>query len=74
MLTLNELRSSSRKELLHELVTAQKSLLQTRMGVRTKHQKDTSLSKKHQAYVARISTIIVEKDMEERIAKAKELE
>ncbi|MFH0820791.1 MAG: 50S ribosomal protein L29 [Candidatus Peregrinibacteria bacterium] len=74
MLTLNELRSSSRKELLNELAVAQKELLQTHMGVVTKHKKDTSQQKKQKSYVAQIFTVLKEMDMEEAVKKANSVE
>ena len=73
MLTFQELHSSTRKELLLELVTARKDLLQVRLGLRTKHQKDTSLSKKQKAYVAQILTVLSQMNLEDKVKQAKEI-
>jgi len=70
MLTLQEIRSSTRKELLHELTAAQKKLLELRMGVHTKHQKDTSLVKKQKRFVGQLMTVLRDMDHEEKVKKA----
>lgn len=67
MLSIQELRSSTQKELLQELTNAEKQLLQIRMGVKTKHQKDTSLIKKTKATIARIKSLLREMELEEAV-------
>ena len=62
MLTLQEIRSSTKKELLHELVTLQKNVVPLRMGIKTKHQKDTSLAQKHKRCIAQILTVLKEQE------------
>lgn len=69
MLTIQELRSSTKKELLQELAAAQKQLLAVRMGIKTKHQKDTSLMKKTKATIARVKTLLREMKSEEASKK-----
>lgn len=74
MLTVRELQSSTRKELLQELHDAQRTLQQLRIGIRTKNHKDTSEAPKNRAYVARIKTILREMELEEVVKQAKTLE
>ncbi|MFH1012638.1 MAG: 50S ribosomal protein L29 [Candidatus Peregrinibacteria bacterium] len=64
MLTIQELRSSTLKELRQELASAQKELQHLRISVRTKNQKDISLVSKQKHYVARIQTLLKEIELE----------
>lgn len=73
MLTVQELRSTTKKELLHELTNARKELVKVQMGVRTKSTKDTSLVKKHKAFISNILTVIKEIDLEEAVKDANKI-
>ena len=70
MITLQDLKSLTRKELLQELVKARKELVHLRISVRTKNQKDTSLVRDTKQTIARIKTQLKEMDLEEMIQKA----
>lgn len=67
MLSVQELRSSTGKELLQELAKAQTDLQQIRIAVRTKHEKDTGKVKKQRHYVAQLKTILKEIELEAAI-------
>jgi ribosomal protein L29 len=69
MLSIQELRSSTKKELLLELAKTRKEALKIRINVKTKHEKDTSKAKKTKYYVARILTALREIEDEERAKK-----
>ena len=58
MLSIQELRSSSKKELMQELASARKDALKVKISLKTKHEKDTSKAKKAKFYVARILTVL----------------
>lgn len=58
MLTIQELRSSNRKELLQELEKARKEMVKVRISLKTKHEKDTSMAGKTKQYIARILTLL----------------
>jgi len=73
MLSLQELRSSTRKELLNELEAAQMEMQKVRIGVKTKSSKDSSLVIKRRKYVARIKTMLKELELEEMVNKAVEV-
>ncbi|MBU1017820.1 50S ribosomal protein L29 [Patescibacteria group bacterium] len=60
MLTIQELRSSTEKELLQELVAARKNTLKTRVNTKTKHEKDIAKVQKAKCYVAQILTVLKE--------------
>ena len=70
MLSIQELKSSTRKELLEELKNARNEMVRVRIGVKTKSLKDSSLANKQKKYVARIKTALRELDMEEMVEKA----
>ncbi len=65
MLTIQELRSSTKKELLQELDKSRKESLKVRINVKTKHEKDQSKAKKTKRYIARILTALKEVEAEE---------
>lgn len=65
MFSIQELKSSTRKELFSELQKARKELLRIRVGVKTKNVKDSSLVDKQKAYIARLLTVIRELQLEE---------
>ncbi len=60
MLTVQELRSSTVKELLQELEAARKNMLKIRVNVKTKHEKNTVKSMQAKRYVAKILTVMKE--------------
>ena len=60
MLSIQELRSSTVKELLQELETTRKDMLKIRINVKTKHEKDTSKAQKTKRYIAQILTVLKE--------------
>ena len=73
MLSIQDLQSSTLKELLEELKNARRELLKIRIGVKTKIIKDISLVKKHKKYIASIKTIIREIEFEEIINNANKI-
>lgn len=73
MFSIQELRSSTKKELLQELERARKEALKVRINVKTKHDKDGSKAGKTKHYVAQILTVLKEAESEEA-EKAKETE
>ncbi len=66
MLTVQELRSSTVKELLQELEAARKNMLKIRVNVKTKHEKNTVKSMQAKRYVAKILTVMKETGEEEK--------
>ena len=70
MLSIQELRSSTRKELLEELKNARNEVVRVRIGTKTKSLKDSSSVNKQKRYIARIKTALRELDMEEMVEKA----
>ena len=60
MYSIQELRSSTKKELLLELAKARKENLKIRVSLKTKHEKDSSKAEKLKHYVAQILTILTE--------------
>ena len=65
MFSIQELRSSTKKELLHELFKARKEALKIRINIKTKHDKDGSKMEKTKHYVAQILTVLKEIEREE---------
>ena len=70
MLSAQELKSSTRKELLEELKNARNEMVRVRIGVKTKSLKDSSLVNKQKRYIAQVQTALKELDMEEMAEKA----
>jgi ribosomal protein L29 len=70
MLTIQELRSSTDKELMEELQKAQNELMQIRIGIATRQEKDTSIKGRKQRYVATIKTVLKEIQLEEAVKNA----
>jgi len=70
MLSIQELKSSTNKELLKELENARGEMVRVRIGVKTKHLKDSSFVSKHKKYIAQILTVLKEMDLEEMVKKA----
>ena len=60
MLSIQELRSSTKKELMLELQKARKEMLKIRINLRTKHEKNTSKAQKTKHYLAQIFTVLNE--------------
>ena len=69
MLSIQELRSSTQKELLQELSKRQGELLKIRISVKTKHEKDSSKVVKMKRYVAQLKTSLNELSREEEAKK-----
>lgn len=67
MLSNQELKSLTKKELLKELEEARDLSQKNRITVKTKHHKDTSSVSKQKKYVARLMTALRELDLEETI-------
>lgn len=65
MLSVQELRSSTNKELVQELEKARKEALKIQINVKTKQEKDGSKAKKTKRYVAQILTLMKEIEAEE---------
>lgn len=65
MFSIQELKSSTKKELTSELEKARKELLRIRVGVKTKNIKDSSLVGKQKDYIARLLTTLRELELEE---------
>lgn len=65
MLSIQELRSSTIKELLQELDKMRKEMVKVRLTLRTKHDKDLSKAKKTKRYIAQLLTILKEAEAEE---------
>lgn len=74
MLSLQELRSSTLKELLNELKNARQELVKVNMRVRTNNTKDSSQLSRQKRYIAQIKTLIRELELEEMVNKAAEIE
>ncbi|MBN2095804.1 50S ribosomal protein L29 [Candidatus Peregrinibacteria bacterium] len=72
MLTIQELRSSTEKELLQELIAARNNALKVRVNSKTKHEKDIAKVQKAKRYVAQILTVLREVDGEEKSKSKKE--
>ncbi len=65
MLSIQELRSSTTKELLQELESARNVSLKIRLSVKTKHEKNSSKKPASKRYIAQILTIMKEIAAEE---------
>lgn len=70
MQTYQELKSLTKQELLKELAQARFVLLEKKMTVKTRHQKDTSSVSKQKKYVAQICTALKDLELEELIKAA----
>lgn len=60
MLTLQELRTMKRPELLAELSKARQALVQVRIGIRSGHEKNISQAKAARRQIAHIQTALKE--------------
>jgi ribosomal protein L29 len=74
MLSNQELKSSTRKELLRELEEARMTWEKKRITIKTKHDKDTSSATKQKRYIARILTALKELDLEEAVENSKKID
>ena len=74
MSSIQELKILTRKELLHELLKAERELQQGRIHVNTKHQKDTSLIRKKRRMISQINTILREMDIEKALEEANKID
>lgn len=74
MLSNQELKSLTRKELLKELQEARELSQKNRITVKTKHHKDTSSVSKQKKYVARVMTALKELDLEEAVESSKKVD
>ena len=72
MLSAQELQSSTQKELMQELQSAQSEMQRIRLGVTTNNIKDSSLASRQKRYVARIKTILRELELEALVKEASE--
>jgi ribosomal protein L29 len=70
MLSIQELRSSTKKELLAELENARRNMVKIRISTKTKSLKDSSSVSKQKKYVAQIKTTLKELDIEEMVKQA----
>ncbi len=66
MLSVQELRSSTKKELMQELERSRKENLKIHIHVKTKHEKDSSKALKAKHYVAQIMTVMKEVKNDEK--------
>lgn len=75
MFSIQELQSSTVKELFVELEKARNELIKIRINVKTKHNKDTSKVKKTKRYVAQVLTALKDADLEAKpVKKAEKVE
>jgi len=74
MLSSQEIKSLTKKEVLKELETAREELMKKRITVKTKHEKDTSSVNKLKKLVARLSTALREMELEEMVENSKKIE
>lgn len=74
MLSNQELKSLTRKELLKELSESRELAQKNRITVKTKHNKDSSSVSKHKKYVAKVMTALKELDLEEAVENSKKID
>lgn len=72
MLSIQELRSSTNKELLLELEKSRKDLVKIRIHVKTKHEKDSTKVTKAKRYVAQILSVLKSLEKEELLESLKD--
>jgi ribosomal protein L29 len=73
MFSNQELRTSTKKELLRELAEAHEMMLKKGITVKTKHDKDSSSISKQRKYVARVKTAIKELELGEMVKESKKI-
>jgi ribosomal protein L29 len=74
MLSYQELKSMTRKELLKELDDAREAMMKQRITVKTKHNKDTSTISKQKKFIARLKTALKEIELEEMVEKSDKID
>ncbi len=74
MLSNQELKSSTKKELQKELSEAREALMKKRITVKTKHDKDTSGVQKQKRYIARVMTSLKELELEEMVENSSKID
>ena len=74
MLSNQELKSLTRKELLKELEEARELVMKKRITIKTKHDKDSSGASKQKKYVARVMTALKELDLEEMVESSDKID
>lgn len=74
MLSYQELKAMTKKELLKELSDAQEAVMKKGITVKTKHDKDTSSVGKQKRYVAQIVTALNELVLEEMVEQSKKID
>ncbi|MBI5411939.1 50S ribosomal protein L29 [Candidatus Peregrinibacteria bacterium] len=70
MLSIQELHTSTVKELQLELENARLELFRIHMGTKTKHLKDTSLIPKHKRYIAQVLTMLRQTQNDKKVSVA----
>lgn len=73
MLSNQELRTSTKKELLKELEEAREMMVKKGITVKTKHEKDSSSVLKQRRYIARVKTAIKELELSEMVKESKKI-
>ena len=73
MLSNQDLRTSTKRELQRELREAHEMMLKKGITVKTKHDKDSSSVSKQRRYVARIKTAIKELELSEMVKEARKI-
>ena len=73
MLSNQELKSSTRKELLKELEEARETMMKKRITVKTKHDKNSSAISKQKKFIARIMTALKELELEEMVESSNQI-
>jgi len=73
MLSNQELRTSTMKELLRELEEAREMKVKKGITVKTKHDKDSSSVLKQRRYIARVKTAIKELELSELVKESKKI-
>lgn len=73
MLSNQELRSSTKKELYRELREAREMMIKRGITVKTKHDKDSSGVSKQRKYIARVQTAIREFELGELVKESKKV-
>ncbi|MDH5597185.1 MAG: 50S ribosomal protein L29 [Candidatus Peregrinibacteria bacterium] len=74
MLSSQEIKSLTKKEVLKELEAAREEVMKRRITVKTKHEKDTSSISKLKRQVARLKTALKEIELEEMVESSKKIE
>ncbi len=73
MQTYQEIKSLTKKELIIELADARNIMMEKRITVKTKHDKNSSIINKQKKYIARLITALKELELEEMVVKSTEI-